>query len=312
MEGTVTLSVEIELGWGMHDTATYSHLSSNGLKEREALRRLLDLCDRYQVPISFDVVGHLLEDTCEGQHDGDYPQGWWAEDPGTDYNEDPLFYAPDIVEEIRSRETDHEICTHTYSHIIAGECSKDTLRTELSKVMEAHQQSGLPNPESIVFPRHSAGDYRVLREYGITTVRRPIKGYGGNDSNPITKLWRHLTADHPVSRIISTKGITETTCTPHPSLTGITLPQGQQSHAPHWSYRIAPIQVRMRQHRKYLISAFDRAVKQGEHIHLWTHLHNMSNQIQWEGIRSGLAHLGEYVTTGDVQVQTMNKLRVKK
>lgn len=41
MTGIVTLSVEVELGWGMHDLDEFSHLSPNRSAEERALTRLL-------------------------------------------------------------------------------------------------------------------------------------------------------------------------------------------------------------------------------------------------------------------------------
>jgi hypothetical protein len=117
MVGYVTLSIEVELAWGVHDIETNSHLSEDGSVERTYARRLLDHCDTLGLPITFDVVGHLCHASCDGNHDGTHESGWFDADPGTDVGRDSLFYAPDLIGDIAGRPTEHELCTHTYSHV---------------------------------------------------------------------------------------------------------------------------------------------------------------------------------------------------
>jgi len=102
MNGVATLNVEVELGWGMHNQSKYDHLSSDQSVETETLHQLLDLTDRLNLPITFDIVGHLLHDSCSGFHPGPHPEPWWDEDPGTNNDSDPLFYAPNLIREIQN------------------------------------------------------------------------------------------------------------------------------------------------------------------------------------------------------------------
>ncbi len=118
MTGIVTISIEIELGWGYHDIGDYRKLSDGRVAETKALSRLLSLCEELHIPITFDVVGHLLLEKCGGNHDGPHPEGWFSADPGTDVSEDPLFYAPDLIQDIVDTDVDHEIGSHTFSHIV--------------------------------------------------------------------------------------------------------------------------------------------------------------------------------------------------
>lgn len=45
MAGVITLSIELELGWGMHDIGEFDHLSEDRSAESETVRRLLDVCE---------------------------------------------------------------------------------------------------------------------------------------------------------------------------------------------------------------------------------------------------------------------------
>lgn len=306
MRGTITLSIELELGWGIHDKAEYSHLSPDRSAENKALNRLLDLADIHNLPITFDVVGHLLHDSCLGSHPGPHQESWWTEDPGTTSNSDPLFYAPNLVREIQNRETDHELATHTYSHLLADEATSEELDDELATVEEVHADFGLPTPTSIVMPRHQQPDYSILADHGVETIRRPIDGYGRDFTNPVSKLWWLLTRDHPECTIDTRNGILETTATPHPSLTSLTLPSGQSS--PHPVFSIIPRRIRQYLHRRYMINAIDLAATRGEHVHLWTHLYNMANDSQWEPMKESLAHLAKKRSEGNITIKCMEEL----
>ncbi|WP_231186621.1 hypothetical protein [Haladaptatus sp. DYF46] len=302
MTGTVTISVELELGWGMHDKGEFSHLSNDRSAEDTALSRLLDVCDSKDVPITFDVVGHLFHETCDGTHDGPYDELWWSNDPGKSVSEDPLFYAPDMLESIRSRRTPHEICTHTYSHILGREASDELLHHELDAVDSLHEEWDLPASTSIVMPRHQDVDYSVLSDHGIDVIRRPIADYGRTDSNPASKFWWLLTRDHPECTLEVTEGVVETTCTPHPSLASTTLPTGRRPPAPF--FRPLPNRLREYLHRKYLLDAL-RTAADGNHVHLWTHLYNIANPHQFRAIEPVFGRLAELRNRGEVEIRRM-------
>jgi hypothetical protein len=308
MTGIVTLSIELELGWGMHDRAEYGHLSSDRSDETEALHHLLYIADRLDLPITFDIVGHLFHDSCTGSHPGPHPESWWTEDPGTDIDSDPLFYAPDLVREIRNRETEHELATHTYSHLLTDEATSEELDEELATVYDLHADAGLPAPISIVMPRHQEPDYSILADHGIETIRRPMEGYGRSDSNQISTFLWLLTRDHPPSTLERRNGILETTATPHPSLTAASLPAGQSR--PHPLFSIIPRRIRQALHRRYLIDTVNRAAVENSHVHLWTHVYNMADGGQWEPISEGLEYLAERRDEGEILIKRMDELSV--
>jgi len=305
MSGVVTLSIELELGWGMHDMNKFDHLSPDRSAEDRALTRLLDACDRNDLPISFNIVGHLFDEACNGAHSGPYPTGWWNNDPGTNVTEDPLFYAPDMIDEITGRATPHELCSHTFSHVLADESSKELLDHELSLSREVHEAYGLPEPTSIVMPRHHDVDFSLLVQHGFTTIRRPIREYG-YEGGKLGKLWWLFTRPHPACEIRQTAGIVESTCTPHPSLSALTLPTGQGP--PHPIYTALPERLRTAFQRRYLQGAIERAVEQSAHVHLWTHLYNLANDVQWDAIKPSLETLTQKRAQGDIEIATMNQL----
>lgn len=302
MTGILTLSIEIELGWGTHDRGEYDYFSPSAVTETETLGTLLDLCDRYEIPITFDIVGHLLEETCGGTHDGPYPDGWWAEDPGTSEADHPLFYAPSFAKRIDEAATEHELGTHTYSHVLCDEVSVETIRHELKQARQAHEEAGLEPPRSIVFPRHQTPPYNVFSDLGIEVVRHPIRDYNVPENSVRKFLWgatrRHLTAE-----LRREHGLVETRCTPHPSLSNGFLRTGQA--ALHPLLRVMPLSVRQRISRRYIYSGVDRAANQDGHAHLWTHLFNMSNEEQLPPIEAGLEYMAQRRNEGQIRIERM-------
>lgn len=307
MTGIVTVSFELELGWGMHDQGEYDHLSPSRKAENDALDRLLSLCDEVDIPITFNVVGHLAEETCEGSHVGPYTNSWWLEDPGTNKETDPLFYAPDMIKKIQDNSIDHEFATHTYSHLLVEDASPELLDHELCRVEDIHASINLPAPKSIVLPRHQTPSYDILSNHGIRTIRRPVKNYENQIPTPIGKLYWILTRSHPITNLEKRDSLIETKCTPHPSISSVLLPQGQREVG-HPVFQAIPLQMRQRLHKCYLREAIDRAAETGQHLHLWSHLYNISNNIQWKGVEDGIIHLAKKRDEGEVTIERMMDL----
>ena len=112
MTATVTLSMEIELAWGHHAfREDHSYLSPNREKETETLLAFLDACDRHDIPVSFSVVGYLLHEAYEPLVDSPHAPDWLPVGPGSNVETHPAFYAPDLVREVASRPTRHDIGT---------------------------------------------------------------------------------------------------------------------------------------------------------------------------------------------------------
>jgi hypothetical protein len=302
MAGSLTLSMEIELGWGTHDREDYSYFSNQGTEESKTLDELLRICDEYGIPVTFDIVGHLLHDSCSGEHKGPYPQRWWKEDPGTNEETDPLFYAPTLARRINNAQTEHELGTHTYSHILCEEVSADTVRHEIKRSQEIHREFGLSSPKSIVFPRHQTPPYDVFSDLGIEVVRRPIENYYVPE-NLIRKFAWGVKRSHPTTELGKKQGIVETRCTSHPSLSSGFLRTGQAELHP--VLRTIPLRIRQRILQRYIESAVDRAANQNGHVHLWTHLFNIANDEQLPPIKGGLEYLAKRRNDGDVTIHRM-------
>lgn len=309
MAGTATISIEIELGWGLIRYGKFHKLSEDRRAETRYLSRLLDLCDEYDVPITFDVVGHLFYEECDGSHGGPHDDDWWDIDPGTSVAADPEFYAPDLIADIRSRETDHEICTHTFSHIECDEVDPEVVRWELERANRVHTDHGVGPSDSIVPPRHSAPPSTVLEEAGIRVKRVPFSRAEG-EGPPATsggKLFEILFGTHPTIEPRLEAGILETYS---PGYTTFAAPYLQTGTAPpHSVYRAIPLAVRRRLHEWNLRRGVDAAVASDSSVHYWCHLYDFSNAQQWPQIDSFVRYLARRREDGAIGVRPMRELQ---
>lgn len=304
MTGVVTMSVELELGWGVHDLDGHDdHLSENGREERRFLRRLLDVCEETDVAMTFDVVDHLLLTACDGEHDGPYPDGWFDHDPGTDVAVDPLFYAPDMVDAIRSRSTDHELCTHTFSHTPLETVDAAAVRADLERGQQLEAELLGERSRSFVPPRHRPPPNDVLVERDVEVVRTAIKDQA---DNPAMRVKQLLFGPPPMRDPEWIDGVLWTYCSTHPDLVAPSLPSGQRPAGR--PFRWLPTQLAQRLHLQYLERATMRAIANDEHLHLWCHLYDLSNEQQLAPLAEYLRTLGRLQEQGRVEVCTMDEL----
>lgn len=296
MTGVVTLSVEIELGWGYHDLDHDGRVSEDREQEDVALDRLLDRCDELDVPFTFDVVGHLFQDR-RPAYDSPHPDGWFD---GVPDGPDPAFYAPDMIERLKRTDVDHELCTHTYSHTLCSQVDSDVVAWDLQRAADVHRAAGEPAPVSLVPPRHSPPPRDVLHDAGIEIVRTV-----GYDREPgrVHKLRRLLFEPPPPKAPRLVDGVVETYCAPFTTLTASSLASG--SEPPLAAFRSVPRRLRQRLHERYLTRAVETAAEQDSYTHLWCHLHDMANDSQWPPIRAFLGTLAELRDRGAVEILPM-------
>jgi len=303
MSGIVTVSMEIELGWGVHDIGAFERLSADGETERNMLSELLTTLDRTRIPITFDAVGHLLLPDCSGDHDSPHENGWFRVDPGTDYRTDGLFYAPEMVAEIRSRSVDHELCTHTFSHVLLDQVSEETCRWELDQVETVHRRTVGQPPQSLVPPRHRLPAYDLLSEYGIEVVRPAMDSRSTTRRGRFTELFA---GPLPRSELRRHNGIVETTCTTYPSLTAPALPSGQGVSHP--VFRYIPRSIRKRSHLRKLKRATRAVAADGGHLHLWCHLFDLCNPHQSAVVDAYFDWLAAFRDQNDLTIAPMEAL----
>lgn len=303
MPGSLSFSIEIELGWGAATSSNSETMQrfSDGQRTRETdtLESLLNVCDCEGIPLTFNVVGHLFLSECDN-HDGPHRDGWFDMDPETNVSNNALFYAPDLIEMIDGAAVEHEICTHTFSHIPCDEVSQEVLEWELQTVQNTHEMAGLRPPESIVTPWHRTVPPDILKANGIETIRVP--GDEPPEDSRISKFLWYLFRSPVVDPPEIVDELTNVYCSTGPSLSALHLPQGDKP--PHRAFQVIPKTIRKRIHRRYLQQAL-KAAKRGKHPHLWTHLYDISNEDQWSTIKGFLRQVGNNIENGQISIMRL-------
>ena len=152
--GKLTISIDLELAWGVWDTATPEDLRLAETAERPICAALLELFDRHEVPVTWAMVAALLDETSADGLPGS--RSCW--------------YAPDIVERISTAKVRHEIGSHGGRHIYFNEISAAQARDDLDFAKSIHRRHGL-GFASFVYPRGAVGHADVLAHTGLHVVR---------------------------------------------------------------------------------------------------------------------------------------------
>lgn len=205
------ISADFEMAWAfhfMHPSRRQEGLAERmGTRTRENVPRILDMCDKSGIPITWATVGHLMLDNCapvdgikhpEIPRPPYYSNPYWAYDHGDWFDEDPCssvadapaWYAPDLVQNILSRKTPHEIGCHTFSHIDASDanCPPEVFKAEIDRCTELATQYKV-NLTSFVHPGHQTGHLDILANAGFTSFRTDAGNILGPPKKHSTGLW---------------------------------------------------------------------------------------------------------------------------
>ena len=198
-DAAICINADFELSWGWRARGQETS-EFKGKSARRNVPLILALLDEYSIPITWATVGHLFLESCTRSSsglahanmprplsDGSWTGDWYSDDPCSNVRKDPLWYGPDLIQQIMECRTSHEIGTHSFSHInfTARYSSPEVVRRELESCVDAMQPFGL-SPKSLVFPRNRS-EYSylpLLASAGIVAVRHKDRDGGIRLSHP--------------------------------------------------------------------------------------------------------------------------------
>jgi len=194
-KGIIIFSADFEMSWAFRFSKKKQNISEQlGLQERYNVPILLELFDKYKIPVTWATVGHLFLDQCNIE-DNNLPHSnmprpdffenknwfykagdWYAHDPCSNVERSPGWYAPDLIKKILEADTQHEIGCHTFSHIDCTEknCSPELFLAEITKCKSLAEKRNL-FLKSMVYPGGTIGNLTLLKLYGFTSYRKPMK-----------------------------------------------------------------------------------------------------------------------------------------
>jgi Polysaccharide deacetylase len=306
--GVFTLSLDTEIAWGTFDHGGLTRYARHFDQIRPVVRRLVSLLDAYNIPATWAFVGHLLLQRCQREKDGTihpdvlrprydwFSADWHACDPATDIRRDPWWYGTDLLEMVVEAQSNHEIATHTFSHIVVDDpnCTPEIFRSQLQACADLHKKHGLPF-QSIVYPRNKVALLDVLPPFGISAYRGPAKRWYSRLSPPLVKAFRLM--DHSLPFPPPTYGLGEIR-TESP-----TNVPASMFYMPRDGFRRAiPIWARVQKAKLGL----GRAAARGELFHLWFHPFNLASDPHlFDGLAEILAFASELRSSDQLRILTM-------
>jgi peptidoglycan/xylan/chitin deacetylase (PgdA/CDA1 family) len=296
--GALVISLDFELRWGVRDKNPPDGGSyrQNLLGEREAVPRMLALFEEYNIAATWATVGFLFAKSKQELKEFSpsikplyanpllYP---YDESIGEDEVDDPLHFAPSLIEAIR-RTPRQELATHTFSHYFCLEPgqNREAFKADLSSALSIANKNGV-RIRSIVFPRNQHNPdyddllvdadiicYRGPQEVNLnpqgTKLKRELKPAASlltrqtklkRKFKPVAGILDHyvdLSGTHTVSWDAIRQG------------NGLCNVRGSfpiMPYSPRWK-RFEPVRLRR------IVGGIRRAAVSKEVFHIWWHPHN--------------------------------------
>jgi peptidoglycan/xylan/chitin deacetylase (PgdA/CDA1 family) len=187
--GAFVISLDFELHWGVRDhEPPDGPYRANLLGARKAIPRLLKIFEGYGISATWAIVGFLFARSREERRKFEpalrpcyYDQSLdaYAEPIGNGEDDDPLHFAPSLIEQIR-RCPQQEIATHTFSHHYCREPGQtvETFKADLDSAIAIAADRGI-RFRTIIYPRNQVNaEYtQAVVDAGITCYRGPETGW---------------------------------------------------------------------------------------------------------------------------------------
>ena len=152
VKGKLTISIDLELAWGVWDVLTADHLRLAETCERPICAALIELFDCHEVPATWAIVAALLDEASSLSHPGS-KECW---------------YAPDVLDMLLGAKVAHEIGSHSGRHIYFDHVDSSEALADLDFARNVHSSHGLAF-KSFIFPRNACGHLEQLSRVGLRT-----------------------------------------------------------------------------------------------------------------------------------------------
>ena len=183
-QGTLIVSLDYELFWGMQDGWTLNEYEENVLGGRKAIPQMLALFEKYGIHATWATVGFLF-----GENEEELRSFFPKELPtyereilssyrcfgtvGRNEQEAPCFYGASLIEKIAAV-PGQEIASHTFSHYYCREAGQtpDQFRADMEAAKAIAESKGF-DLRSVVLPRNQCEpEYtEILTRLGFSSYR---------------------------------------------------------------------------------------------------------------------------------------------
>lgn len=289
--GSFVISLDYEIHWGVFDAMTLDAYGDNLKNVNTVIDRLLLLCDKYQVKITFATVGMLFADSKKElqkynpkeipSYDNDTLNPFKLMDSvGLNEQNDNFHYAKSTLKKIKQNGL-HEIGTHTYSHYncLASGQTLEQFNADIIAAKEIAKPMGI-KVESIVFPKNQVNDdyLNVCYENGIKSFRGTEESaiYNTNSSPLKKKLVPLIRLGRLVDGYFNLTGHNTYDVEKLNAKGGIVNLPSSRFLRPYHS-KLSFLEVKK---VKRVIKSMKYAAEHNEMYHLWWHPHNFGADME--------------------------------
>ena len=279
--GAITISIDLELAWGNWDNLTDICVRQVEDNERPIIRQLVQLLDDYEIPVTWAFVAALLDRrSAQGRPGGEN-----------------LWYAPDVIDTIRSARVAHDLGSHGGRHIYLDSVTKELAEQDLAFAKSVCQDNGI-EVCSFVFPRNQVGRTELLKKYGLRVYRGNDRAWHQRIRNRTLLLGR---AANLVDKLLP---LSPETVEPEReggllNLRGSLLFSGRNGLRRFASPRTMAAKLR---------KGIDAASSSGRVFHLWFHPSNFwyDTPVQFELLRNFLRCTARDRERGVIEIKPMS------
>lgn len=279
-KGAVTISIDLELAWGNWDNLEAYHMRNVEQSERIIVRRLIEIFDRHRLPVTWAFVAALLDHaSAKGRQGGER-----------------LWYAPDVIDTIRSAKISHDLGSHGGRHRYFDAMTEEQADEDLAFAKHVHQMNGF-SFKSFVYPRNKVAKKHLLERYGI-------KVYRGEDHAWHQRIRsRQPHAGRVANLIDKMLPISPEAVLPERSKALINLPGSMLFLGRDGVRRFASPSTTATKLRKGMAAA----ISSGGVFHLWFHPSNFWHdpESQFATFDSFAARLADRAGRGEIEVKPM-------
>jgi peptidoglycan/xylan/chitin deacetylase (PgdA/CDA1 family) len=279
--GTLVISLDLELYWGMRDIISINDYQKHLQGVHQAIPAILELFKKYKIHATWATVGFLYcadIEQLQKNIPSQLPSYTRSEfDPyqyiDTLKEEDnlQLHFCPELIELIKEY-AGQEIGTHTFSHYYCLETGQTQaqFKADLEAAIAIAEKANV-STTSIVFPRN-----QYDRDYLATVADCGINCYRGNETSYIYQDYTVVDGNRPLKRILrlldTYLNVTGQNCHSWSDLSSnypINIPASRFLRP--YSAKLKYLDG-LRLHR--ITSGLEYAANHGLVYHLWWHPHN--------------------------------------
>ena len=278
--GKLTISIDLELGWGNWDNISSYHVHNIKENERAIVKRLLLIFNRYEIKVTWAIVAAILDVKSSENMPG----------------EQSLWYAPEVVQGILSSKVGHDIGSHGGRHRYFDEMSEEQCIEDLQFASYIHKKNGLAL-DSFVYPRNKVSRTYLLAPHGIRIYRGQDIAWHETIRNRNVHLGR---VANMVDKMIP---IAPDVVIPEYSEKVCNLPGSMLFFGRNGIRKLVNSKVMLRKLEKGLNSA----ISENAVFHLWFHPSNFwhDTEQQFEILERFIAKASEYSSLGKLEIKTM-------